>query len=698
MKFIVFLAILSFSGCSSSPFTTPPSRDEILDLKKGLTSKKEAFIEPNKASNEKQAEEFLRANLFLKQDSRHHACKRFEYLSSDNSFPLRKLAWLRSLKACDYALIKYRKTWDLKENDLPAWLQEEYVTISLEVAKRLKQKKYEAMFLSKSSRYKKIKKEKLKIVLESLAIAKSSNDEDLIDEVTDKLHKIAPRLKKNVSNAERFKVGRDFENIRQFDKARLYYRKIIRDPSANVNTKKLAWNRLRLSYKLQRQKPTYVHKTKKMVDFFKAKLNRYPKSGRIKRIWVNTSIKYSRALWTQHKRDAGRKVLKGLLSYGINSPNFLTEIHWILGKMKAEEKKFLEAIEQYEIASELPSTNKSLKEKIQWALGWNYFLLGKYQKTIDHFQAFYQNNESHGFNLKLKFWTAKSFIAIGKTISAKRIYRELTKSDPYGYYGIISHMELRKSLSPVDIDERDDFHEDNTLEWLMALSEKELAEKYLKSIQNQFKKTDEILTLLPLYERVGWYEGGIFKFFKIPVEDRLSAQEGHLTSAFPIPNKEIVLRIAKKYQVPPGLIFSITRQESAFNPVIRSWADAFGLMQLTPERAKELASRYKIPYKSLEDLYDPEINISLGAALLGELKRKFNNNFIQYVASYNASESVVKKWFATKWDGDPLKFIENIPYEETQGYVKLVLRNLITYRRILSDDSFSLKPEMLTNL
>tara|TARA_Y100000590_G_scaffold469529_1_gene657705 strand:+ start:148792 stop:150888 length:2097 start_codon:yes stop_codon:yes gene_type:complete len=698
VKILFFVTLLSLWGCSSSPFTSPPDREDILDLKKNLISDKQEFIQPIKASNERQAEEFLRANLFLKEKKLHHSCKRFEYLASDTSFPLRQLAWVRSLGACEYPLIRYRKIWDLKKNDLPSWLQEEFVSTSLEVARRLKEKKYEAIFLSKSSRYKKIKKEKLKIVLESLSIAKNSDDEELVDEVTEKLHKLAPRLKKNISSAERFKVGRDYENIRQFDKARVYYRKIIRDPNSNINTKKLAWNRLRLSYKLERQKPTYVHKTKKMVDFFKAKLKRYPKSGRIKRIWVDTSIKYSRALWTQHKREAGRKVLLGLLSYGVNSPNFLTEIHWILGKMKAEEKKFLEAIEQYKIASELPSTNKSLKEKIQWALGWNYFLLGKYEETIEHFKKFYENNESHGFNLKLRFWTAKSYMELGKSIPAKKIYRELTREDPYGYYGIISHVELDKSFSPIDVDERSDYHEDNTLEWLLALEEKELAQTYLKSIQNNFKSTEQILSLLPLYEKVGWYEGGIFKFFKIPVKDRLSAQEEHLTSAFPIPNKEIVLEIAKKYKVPPGLIFSITRQESAFNPVIRSWADAFGLMQLIPERAKELASRHQIPYKVLEDLYDPYINISLGAALLGELKRKFNNNFIQYVASYNASESVVKKWFATKWDGDPIKFIENIPYEETQGYVKLVLRNMITYRRLIFDESFKLKKEMLTNL
>ena len=119
---------------------------------------------------------------------------------------------------------------------------------------------------------------------------------------------------------------------------------------------------------------------------------------------------------------------------------------------------------------------------------------------------------------------------------------------------------------------------------------------------------------------------------------------------------------------------------------------------MIPERAKELASRHDIQYRVLEDLFKPKVNIQLGAALLGELKHKFKSNFIQYVASYNASESVVKNWFNKHWAGDPIKFIEMIPYEETQGYVKLVFRNLITYKRLLEKESFYITPEMLTNL
>lgn len=660
-------------------------------------NEKSDFIQPQKSDGERQAQEFLKANFFASEDNQYHACQRFEYLANDKSFALNRLAWIRSLDICNYAQIKYRKIWDLKKNDLPSWLQEEYINTSLNISKRLKLKKYHAQFLAKSIRYKKVKKIKLELLKRSLSIAKESKDKKIIKKLTKKLYKFAPRLRKKITSAYRFKAGHDFEKAREFDKARVFYRKIIRDPKANINTKKMSWNRLRLSYKQQRQKPTYVHKTKKMVSFFKKKLINNPKSSRLKKIWVNTSIKYARALWTLHQRDEGRDVLMKLLVYGVNNTDSLKQIHWILGNMKAEEKKFLDAIDQFSIAAELKSSNKSLHEKITWALGWNHFLLNNFDKTIEIFTAFIEHNDSHGFNNKLKFWIAKSFVALDKKSKANRLYRELVRTDSYGYYGIISHMELDLPLNPIKLKKNNDYHEDITLEWLIAMDEKKLTHSYLKSIQSKFKTTEQIVDLLPLYERVGWYEGGIFKFFRIKAKDRVDVIQDHVTSAFPIPYKDLAKKAAAIYKISPELIFSITRQESAFNPVIRSWADAFGLMQLTPERATELASRYDIQYKSVEDLFDPYTNIQLGAALLGELKHKFKNNFIHYVASYNASESVVKNWFRRHWSGDPLKFIEMIPYEETQGYVKLVFRNLISYKRLLEEDSFHVNPEMFTD-
>ena len=135
------------------------------------------------------------------------------------------------------------------------------------------------------------------------------------------------------------------------------------------------------------------------------------------------------------------------------------------------------------------------------------------------------------------------------------------------------------------------------------------------------------------------------------------------------------------------------RQESAFNPKARSHADAFGLMQLIPEMAKRAARYANIRFKRHRELYDPETNIMLGSAFLKNLLGKNNNNFLVTVASYNASEKAIKNWVRTRYTGDPLEFIEDIPYSETQGYIKLVLRNLVFYQRLNSDGKAIYFPE-----
>ena len=701
MKSLILLSLSTFflllNGCASSPDTHPPSKKFLKEIKSDI-NKKEDFIQPKNTTSENQAKAFLKANYFFSQRNYFHACKRYEYLASDDSFPLKDLAWIRSLKACEKDAFTMKKIWELEDKKFPAWLEEEYVETSLELAKKHKDNYFTAKFLYEYSKHKRLRKEKIKLLKEAQPFAKKSKNKKMIREIRDRIYKIAPRLNPHITETNKYSIARDFEGARQFEKARRLYRAIIRNPNASFEDKRKSWDRLRMSYKVQRQKPTFIHKTKKMMNFYKRLLTRYPKSSAFKKEWVRTSIKYSRALWTAHRRDEGRKILRNLLVYGINSTYYLGKIHWILGSMKVEEKKFEDAIVHYEIAYELELKDKKLNEKISWAIGWNLYLLKKYDKMIQHFEETYANTESFFYKLKLKYWTAVAYNKINNKSKSEKLLRELVREDSFGYYGIIAHMALDIPLEPIDLNERDKYLEDVTFEWLLALDEKVLSHRYLRSIQRKFKDADEVSELLPLYERAEWYEGGIFKFFSLKPEDRVEIAEDHLTSAFPLPYKELTLDASLRFNIPQGLIYSISRQESSFNPVIRSWADAFGVMQLTPERAKELAARHKIDYKNVNDLYDPKTNILLGTSLLGELKKKYKGNFISYVASYNANESVVQSWFRNRYDGDPIKFIEMIPYEETQGYVKLVFRNLITYKRLLGKERFYIKPEMLSNI
>jgi soluble lytic murein transglycosylase len=156
-----------------------------------------------------------------------------------------------------------------------------------------------------------------------------------------------------------------------------------------------------------------------------------------------------------------------------------------------------------------------------------------------------------------------------------------------------------------------------------------------------------------------------------------------------MPFLEEVKSASSKFKISSSFIYSIMRQESAFDPEARSWADAFGLLQLLPKLAKGLSKRAGVQVASYTDLYHPETNIKLGARHLKDLQKRKKNKFVLYVSSYNASEKAVSHWMKTRFKGNYIEFIERIPYKETRDYVKLVLRNYFNYKRGLSNIPFS---------
>ena len=121
---------------------------------------------------------------------------------------------------------------------------------------------------------------------------------------------------------------------------------------------------------------------------------------------------------------------------------------------------------------------------------------------------------------------------------------------------------------------------------------------------------------------------------------------------------------------------AIARQESAWNPMAQSAANARGLMQLLPSTAQKTAENQQLPYNGELDLFKPLNNILLGTAHLNELNAKYPNNRILIASAYNAGASRVEKWLARangKLAMD--EFIASIPFFETRGYVQ----NVLTY-------------------
>jgi peptidoglycan lytic transglycosylase len=142
----------------------------------------------------------------------------------------------------------------------------------------------------------------------------------------------------------------------------------------------------------------------------------------------------------------------------------------------------------------------------------------------------------------------------------------------------------------------------------------------------------------------------------------------------PLRHEDIIRQQAKEKGVDASLIAAVIYAESRFRDQT-SRAGARGLMQITPTTAKEIERLSGGTTFKLDDLSDPEINIRYGTFYLAELLRRFDGSEIAALAAYHAGPTAVEEW------GGSSLTLDEIPIEETRGYVEEVLDKRGEYRR-----------------
>jgi soluble lytic murein transglycosylase len=157
------------------------------------------------------------------------------------------------------------------------------------------------------------------------------------------------------------------------------------------------------------------------------------------------------------------------------------------------------------------------------------------------------------------------------------------------------------------------------------------------------------------------------------------------TIIFPIGYWDLIKKSSAEHDLDPYLLAALIAQESTFVPDIRSPARAVGLMQLIPSTARLYARKLKLRY-SLAMLRNPELNVRMGTAYLSDLMKEFGEVHLA-LAGYNAGEGRVRSWRAERPRMDRDEFIDDIPFAETQSYVKRILGTADDYRRLYGDET-----------
>lgn len=169
---------------------------------------------------------------------------------------------------------------------------------------------------------------------------------------------------------------------------------------------------------------------------------------------------------------------------------------------------------------------------------------------------------------------------------------------------------------------------------------------------------------------------------------RTAAQHG-----FILPERGYPIRTPSSMPsgVETALVLGITREESGFDPHVRSGAGAEGMMQLMPGTASVVARRMGYSYGPGR-LQDADFNMQLGSAYLGKLVSDFSGSYVMATAAYNAGPGRPTEWTAFCGDPrssatDPADYIECIPFSETRNYVMRVLEATEVYRARLAGGS-----------
>jgi soluble lytic murein transglycosylase len=161
--------------------------------------------------------------------------------------------------------------------------------------------------------------------------------------------------------------------------------------------------------------------------------------------------------------------------------------------------------------------------------------------------------------------------------------------------------------------------------------------------------------------------------------EKIRQQPSYWRTLYPLAFFDPIRQVSSQQRVNPLLTTSLIRQESKFSPVVKSPVGAIGLMQVIPDTAKFAAS--KIGLKKYE-LIKPEDNLRLGTWYLKFTHDRVKDNSVLAIAGYNAGPGNVAKWVKQFGTEDLDEFIEQIPFEETQNYVKNVLGNYWNYLRL----------------
>ncbi len=362
-----------------------------------------------------------------------------------------------------------------------------------------------------------------------------------------------------------------------------------------------------------------------------------------------------------------------------------------------------------------------------WWIAWAHYNAGDFRKAEAALQELVSRYPRSFLVNQAWYWQGRIEEKAGNTTKAANSYSRVLKHGPYTYYGHRASERLAAIGMPVqsNIDEAaapmpacptgeacaedplasfeiDDGPPVWTEETRQLLAQEPSFRKTLELMHLDMRK-EAAAELWYLQERIPRRRGALIglskAFFDLGdyyrslilvlrnYERYLEGQEAATPAdlwllAYPQGYWDSIVSYSRKYGQDPYFIAAVIREESQFQAEALSPAGARGVMQVMPATGEWIAQNIRLPGFDRSKLFEYDTAINLGTWYIAHLMKRFKGDPLLVAAAYNAGPDAVAGWVGRNGPAERDEFVESIPFSETRGYVKKVLRNYAEYRRI----------------
>ncbi len=401
-----------------------------------------------------------------------------------------------------------------------------------------------------------------------------------------------------------------------------------------------------------------------------------------------------------------QKTLGQLREFGPTSP-WLEQALLSAANMYLLKRDYDRAIDHFrELQQRFP--NGSRASYAHWKTAWLSFRQGhteEARKGFDDQVALYPDSNEVPAAL---YWRARLAEEEGAPLMARAYYQKLSSRFRNYYYAELGRQRLKNikadsddatqyalldrvpPLSTKDKVADSEPPEDNLrLQRARLLSNGALADLAVRELQAASSEEGgswALSEMVRIYHDGGQYDRAIQtlkrakpNYFAVDLPE---LPRTYWDGLFPKPYWTDLRKYSQLNGLDPYLVASVIRQESEFNPMAVSRANAVGLMQLLPSVGKHVAKEIKLKGYNPSQLYTPTVNLQLGTHYFKSMVDKYGGQLEYALAAYNAGTDRVGDWLEQGHYRDPQEFVESIPFTETREYVQAILRNETLYQRL----------------